>query len=574
MKTKIIIAIGIILIATIFGGLIWWGSMVEQMTSDTYNAQVTGQMAGFPCHQMGGVWMGDCVYDENGDVVLDTEGKPISMEDSMRDAGQQSGEEFSTDTAGLSGVLPTRVVELQDGDTYELSAGYVKQNIDGKEVRRLAYNGMIPGPTIKTKKGSRVDVTFKNNLDFETTVHAHGLRGESQFDGVPKSMGGEQDPMKPGESFTYSWDFPDTGLFWYHPHIRTDYTTDAGLYGNFWVTEDGYWNNVDKEELLVLDDMKIDEPFFINRAVKTLMGRFGDIMMINNQTDYNLAIATGETVRFFMTNTANTRTFDVSINGADMKLVGSDIGRVEQEEMVDSIIIAPSERYIFEASFEKPGTYRITSRNRVLGTITVSGTEKSVVDSELRTSSADFMIINDSLPELLSKPADKRLVIDIDMPSMGMIGSGTTGGMMGGNHGDEAPHGDEGIEWEDEMAMMNATTDSNNLTWILRDVDTGAENRDINWTFKKDSLTKIEIYNDPKSMHPMQHPIHFHGQKLAVISRNGEPVDSLQWEDTVLVRTGEKIEVVLQATNAGTWLAHCHINEHAESGMKFNFTVE
>jgi FtsP/CotA-like multicopper oxidase with cupredoxin domain len=74
-------------------------------------------------------------------------------------------------------------------------------------------------------------------------------------------------------------------------------------------------------------------------------------------------------------------------------------------------------------------------------------------------------------------------------------------------------------------------------------------------------------------MHPMQHPIHFHGQKLAVISRNGNPVDSLQWEDTVLLRTGEKIEVVLQATNVGKWLAHCHINEHAESGMKFNFEV-
>ena len=67
--------------------------------------------------------------------------------------------------------------------------GYVKQTIAGKEVRRLAYNGMIPGPTIKSERGSRIKVNFKNNLDIDTTIHAHGLRGEDIYDGVPKEMG-------------------------------------------------------------------------------------------------------------------------------------------------------------------------------------------------------------------------------------------------------------------------------------------------------------------------------------------------------------------------------------------------
>jgi len=571
MKTKIIAGMVIVVGLIALGGFAW-SNMVAQMKADTENARLTGEMAGFPCHQMGGAWMGDCVYGEDGEVLFGPDGQPISPQGSVGTMDQQ-GEIFNTDTNALPEVKETQIVDLQDGDTFELSAGYVKQTIDGKEVRRLAYNGMIPGPTIRTEKGARVTVNFTNNLDINTTVHAHGLRGEDTYDGVPVEMGGKQEPMKPGETFTYQWDFPDTGLFWYHPHIRTDYTTDAGLQGNFWVTQDGYWNDVDREELLVLDDYTPEEPFFITKAVKTLMGRFGTVMLVNNQEDYNLDVTTGETVRFFMTNTANTRTFDVKIADTQIKLVGSDIGRVEQERLVDSIIISPSERYIFESQFSKPGVYKISSRDRDLGIITVSGTAVATKDfSTLQTNTEDVSAIDDVLSELLARPADKRLTIDIDMPSM--AGMMMDDSMMGGEHGTEAPHGDEGIEWEDEMAAMNAVSDADSVTWILRDEDTGKENRDINWSFEKDSLTKIEVYNDPRSMHPMQHPLHFHGQKLAVISRNGVHVDSLQWEDTVLLRTGEKAEIVMQATNVGSWLAHCHINEHAESGMKFNFEIK
>jgi|GEM_PF-4472928 len=491
MKTKIIagiiIAVGVVALA----GFAW-----SQMSTSMHNGG-SSSMADFPCHQMGGAWMGTCLYDENGEIVLDENGDPVNAAANVRQ--ENTGETFSNDVTGLEEAKPTEIVELEDGQTYELSAEYVKQTIDGVEVRRLAYNGMIPGPTIKAEKGSNATVVFTNNLDIETTVHAHGLRGDSKYDGVPKAMGGEQDPVKPGESFTYIWEFPDTGLFWYHPHMRTDYTTDAGLQGNFWVTESGYWNDVDREELLVLDDVTPREPFFIEKAVKTLMGRFGTTMLVNNQENYNLEVNQGETVRFFMTNTANVRPFDVVIEGVQLKLVGSDIGRVGQEQIVDNIIISPSERYIFEVTFDTAGTYDLVSRNRTLGSITVASASNVVTDSVLRNNSDDFAVINDRLPELLAKKADKRLTIDIDMPGMQMNGMMDGGMMMDNEHGSEAPHGDEGIEWEDEMAMMNRMTDSKNLTWILRDEDTGKENQDIFWSFEKDSLTKIEIYNDPKS---------------------------------------------------------------------------
>jgi suppressor of ftsI len=77
--------------------------------------------------------------------------------------------------------------------------------------------------------------------------------------------------MEDGESFTYELDFPDTGVYWYHPHIREDYTQEMGLYGNFNVTENAYWNKIDREEFLILDDFSEDDVFYKNKINKTLM---------------------------------------------------------------------------------------------------------------------------------------------------------------------------------------------------------------------------------------------------------------------------------------------------------------
>jgi len=556
-KAKITIGVVVLLIITLAG---WWMNMMHTMKN--------GDMSGMPCHQMMGEWMGDCEFDENGEPIVD-----------KNKLHQKTGEIFNEDTAGLPNLVPTETVVLNDGDTYEMTAEIVKQEVGNRTIKRLAYNRMIPGPIIQASKGSQITLRFKNELDVETTLHSHGLRGEDAFDGVPKDMGGKQVAMRPGDVFEYKLDFPDTGVFWYHPHVREDYGQELGLYGNFHVTEDGYWNEVNKEAFLVLDDFAENEPFYKDETTKTLMGRFGNLLLINNQEDYKLAVQKNETVRFYMTNTANTRTFDIELEGVDMKLVGGDIGRIEKEELVENIIIAPSERWIFEAKFTEAGTFPIEHRGETIGTIVVS--DNKISDSEqkdfsvFRNNSSDYSILRNNFQNLLAKPADKELVIDIDMPSMdGMMDNMMMNmGMESDNGGDE-PHGEEGIEWEDEMAMMNQMSNEDSVRWILRDVKSGKENMNIDWQFKKDDLVKIKIFNDPNSMHPMQHPIHFHGQRFAVISRNSEAVENLQWEDTTLIRTGETIELILNTTNVGTWMSHCHIAEHLGSGMMFNFKVK
>src|SRR5690606_8239322 len=113
------------------------------------------------------------------------------------------------------------------------------------------------------------------------------------------------------------------------------------------------------------------------------------------------------------------------------------------------------------------------------------------------------------------------------------------------------------------------------VRWILRDTDTKKENMDIDdWIFKKRELVKIEIFNNPNAEHVMQHPIHFHGQRFLILDRDGVPNENMVWKDTTLVLPGETINILVEMSNPGVWMTHCHIAEHLHAGMMLNFRVE
>jgi FtsP/CotA-like multicopper oxidase with cupredoxin domain len=133
----------------------------------------------------------------------------------------------------------------------------------------------------------------------------------------------------------------------------------------------------------------------------------------------------------------------------------------------------------------------------------------------------------------------------------------------------------QGIEWEDDMVEVNRMTTPANMRWKLVDRSTGAENAAIAWRFRVGDRVKIRLVNEMDSDHPMPHPFHIHGAgRFLVLSRDGVPEPNLVWKDTVLVRTGETVDILLDVSNPGRWMAHCHIAEHHESGMMFSFDVE
>jgi FtsP/CotA-like multicopper oxidase with cupredoxin domain len=135
-------------------------------------------------------------------------------------------------------------------------------------------------------------------------------------------------------------------------------------------------------------------------------------------------------------------------------------------------------------------------------------------------------------------------------------------------------HAPTSIEWEDTMAEVNRATNPANMRWMLVDRATGDVNGSIDWSFRVGDRVKIRLVNEMDSDHPMHHPFHIHGAgRFLVLSRAGEVEPNLVWKDTVLVRTGEVVDIVLDVSNPGLWMAHCHIAEHAESGMMFSFRV-
>jgi FtsP/CotA-like multicopper oxidase with cupredoxin domain len=139
-------------------------------------------------------------------------------------------------------------------------------------------------------------------------------------------------------------------------------------------------------------------------------------------------------------------------------------------------------------------------------------------------------------------------------------------------HAHDAPGG---IEWEDDMVEVNRMTTAENMRWKLVDRETGAENHAIDWTFRVGDQVKLRLVNTMDSDHPMHHPFHVHGAgRFLILSRDGEPDPNLVWKDTVLIRTGETVDILLDVTNPGLWMAHCHIAEHHEGGMMFSFRVE
>jgi FtsP/CotA-like multicopper oxidase with cupredoxin domain len=583
----------------------------------------------------------------------------------------------------LTSAGPTQELAFDDGDQVELRIAPVAKRIGHHVVRMLAYNGSVPGPTLRVRQGSELVVHVVNDGDLAATVHWHGLRLENRFDGTLLT----QQAIPVGGRFTYRLAFPDPGVYWYHPHIREDYAQEMGLSGVIVVepAEAGYWSPVHRELVLTFDDILVENgrvaPFYREHPTHTAMGRFGNLLLLNGGPELALPARPGEAVRLYLTNCANTRVFHVGLRGARMKLVGGDSGRCERERFVDAVLIAPSERVVVDALFGEPGRveieHRTPGRTYRLGEITVEGerAEPSLA-AEFETLRIDAELAGERarLDRFLAAKPDKTLalVAEMDMgepelppgaalaytcpmhpevvrdepgrcPACGMKllatavdgyacpmhpevrsatadrcpkcgmklvpanligaarqashqhGPGHQGDQSHGHehqhshgHGHPEPGNDApaavggepagfpaGIEWEDDMVEVNRLTTPANMRWKLVDRSNGAEGPAIDWTFRVGDRVKLRIVNEMDSDHPMHHPFHVHGAgRFLVVARDGVIEPNLVWKDTVLIPTGQTVDLLLEVTNPGRWMAHCHISEHHESGMMLEFGVE
>ena len=498
-----------------------------------------------------------------------------------------------TNTADIPRALPSEVVELPDGGTLDLFAGFVRREIQGRELTMLAFNNQHPGPLIKVEKDATIFVNFTNETSLPTAVHWHGVRLENRYDGVP---GLTQEAVEPGQTFRYQIYFKDAGIYWYHPHHREDVQQELGLAGNILVTpiSTDYYSPVNREEVVMLDDLVLTQdgtvPFGLESSNYMLMGRFGNLFITNGEPEYSLETNAGEVVRFHFTNASNTRTFNISFrprtepdaNVVPIKVVGSDVGKLEHEVIVESIVLAPAERYVVEVFFDKAGSYELTNHVQginhrmgvfleeisILGTITVSESQTAVDHHQafetLRTN-LDVIADIDRYRSHFDRPVDHELVLTLEVDSLPpAIEQSMLYDWVYFNP----------VEWTGTMPVMNWSTTGAEVEWILRDAVTGDENTEVNWSFQVGDVVKIRIHNDRGAFHSMQHPLHIHGQRFLILEQNGVANNNLVWKDTVLLPVGSSTDILLELSNPGRWMVHCHIAEHLESGMKFVIDVE
>jgi FtsP/CotA-like multicopper oxidase with cupredoxin domain len=550
--------------------------------------------------------------------VLAIQEVATDRERAMKGEAVDHQDAFSTETEGLPEASKPSVVRLYDADVFDLNIHPVRKRIGDAEMRMLGYNGSIPGPTLHVDQGSEITVQVTNNGDVEATVHWHGLRLENRYDGVPQET---QAPIQRGETFTYKIQFPDPGLYWYHPHIREDFAQEMGLYAPIIVepADPSYWPSVDRQLTVTLDDVLIEEgqmvPFRRSGSTFTAMGRFGNVMLINGEIRFSGEAALGEVVRLYLVNTANTRIFNFGLRNARMKLIGGDGGRYEREAFVDEVLLSPSERAVADVLFDTPGEVHLEHRTPEhtydLGSFSVVGTATGdsagsfeVLRTEPELTTERVLIEHD-----LDREPDKVLSIVASMPllyggevqaassyvcpmhpevtssepgtcpkcGMKLVPSDAPPASASGTHEGQAhgghDHGD-GLEWEDLMPEINRKSDPTNLIWKLVDRETGSENHAISWAFTVGDRVKIRLINEMDSDHPMHHPFHIHGAgRFLILSRDRRPEPNLVWKDTVLLRAGETVDILLYVTNPGLWMAHCHIAEHIEGGMMFSFEV-
>jgi FtsP/CotA-like multicopper oxidase with cupredoxin domain len=333
-----------------------------------------------------------------------------------------------------------------------------------------------------------------------------------------------------------------------------------------------------------------------------------------------------------------------------MKLVGGDSGRYEREELVEEVLLAPSERGVVDVLFDQPGQlaleHRTPNRTYNLASITV---DEEVAKPSLATgfevlrSAPELVAERQRLDSYLAAPPDKTLalVAEMDDPTRPQAGGGPAvyacpmhpevtsdqpgrcpkcgmkllpaqlatqpAGHGNEHHGENRSHhaaaaehdtghgqhpvttqdgagdrdpshaghgGVDGIEWEDDMVEVNRLTTTANMRWKFVDRTPGAAKGAVDWRFTVGDRVKIRLVNEMDSDHPMHHPFHLHGAgRFLVLARDGVVESNLVWKDTVLVRTGQTVDILFDVTEPGLWMAHCHIAEHMQSGMMFSFTV-
>jgi FtsP/CotA-like multicopper oxidase with cupredoxin domain len=416
---------------------------------------------------------------------------------------------------------------------------------NGPETPVWGYNGAVPGPEIRVRQGERLRVLLENGLPQATTVHWHGLRIPNAMDGVPDLT---QPPVEPGARFSYEFDAPDAGTFWYHPHVRSSEQQERGLYGVL-IVEESNPPPVDRDVTWVIDDWRLTETAAVAEPFDHLhdlshAGRLGNVATLNGQDSSAFRVRAGERLRLRIVNTANARIFALRFEGHSPLVIALDGQPTAPHAPPGNRLIVPPAGRV-DVILDLAGT---------------PGGRYPVVDDYFARQSYQFLELayDDGAP-LRESPLDGKVALAPNpLPEPQLADAERhdvvlAGGAMG--------------------AMRSAILDGRSLdirelaqqgkVWAMNGIVADGQVMAPLFTFQLGRTQVLAIRNDTAFPHPM----HLHGHSFRLLSRNGRPVRGQPWLDTVLLEADDRVEVAFVADNPGDWLFHCHVLEHMQAGM-------
>ncbi len=385
--------------------------------------------------------------------------------------------------------------------------------VNGIPTNVYSYNNQIPGPLITGNVGETITVEVINNMDEPTTVHWHGLQVDNDQDGVPDIT---QKEILPKKSMLYTLDLKNPGTYWYHSHFKGHEQVESGLSGPLVVYDEGE-EEFNDELILMFDDVLLDGSYqFREFDLGRMHGRFGNILLINGAYDPTIE-SKGGNVRIRLINSANARTFYLSFGGRDVSVIGKDIGRSKPYNS-SLLQLSPGERFDILITAENktiPITHYSSRQNYRLGEISFSK----------KTENSDFQLKEYKvMPEFVDEELFRREP-DFNADLIGFMKPG------------------KGLVWAINNKHYPETTE-------VFEVEEG-------------QVVKMRITNTQGQPHPM----HLHGQKFIILSKNNVKEKEYAWKDTVLLGNRETVDIAFVAEEKGEWIFHCHIFEHAEAGM-------
>lgn len=421
------------------------------------------------------------------------------------------------------------------------------------------YNEQVPGPLIVASVGDKLVAHFHNLLPQSTTVHWHGIRLPNAMDGALAV----QNPVLPGGTFEYAFALQDPGLYWFHPHHRTDEQIAKGLYGVI-VVRGPHEPPVDRELVLVLDDAELDakgrlpghlDDYHQMTETQKYHGRSGSSIVVNGKVGEVLRLQAGALTQLRLLNTANLRHFNLRMPGHQLRVIGSDGGLFAQPYDVDTLVVGPAERYdVLVVPQGKVGAHL---------TLVSDVFPRAEDDPQPAFDIADIELTGPALEgrKLLTnwgQATPPRIAVPPGEPLQFELDFGRTGGLNSGKL-PPSPH--------DPIPQF----DGDPIFYI-----NGKAGSDI-------APIKVQLGQTLKmrfkNVSHQIHSLHLHGFFFQIVDTEDEydaktnpfglrPQFMAQaHKDTIVLREGYATTLVATFDAPGRWMYHCHIPEHAERGM-------